>query len=312
MVRAAIDIGSGGPKLRIAEIDLITNKMTKILYTEQYPVIFQNCLSNGGDKLLTPEVMFQGIQALKNAIESANSFGAKGVVLVGTSVFRNAANSELFVHSIQSETGYEVHILDPELEGKLAFQAAQAQLDVDVENLVVWDVGGGSTQFITVNEDGSYLVDASNEGSGSFRDFIIESIQQRNMHTCKSPNPISIEEAYLAYAYASTLATEIDPAFQDKLHQLTTQVVGVGSVFARNIAPLFNGKRSFTIEDLTLALDDLIGKSDSELGNSDYVSVEVSNPLLVLSFMKALDIKQMSIINVNNADGAMIYQEFWK
>jgi exopolyphosphatase/guanosine-5'-triphosphate,3'-diphosphate pyrophosphatase len=165
VIRAAIDIGSGGPKLRIAEVDLTTNRIIKILHVEQYPVIFQESVSKGGDQTLDAEIMLQGILAIKEAIALAKSFKTEGLVMIGTSVFRNAANGQQFANVIYSEVGLPVHILDQELEAKLAFQAVLAKTSLNSEDLVVWDTGGGSTQFIGV-KDGLYLIDQSNERSG--------------------------------------------------------------------------------------------------------------------------------------------------
>jgi len=33
-IRAAIDIGMGGPKLQIAEVDTVTNKIVKTIHTQ--------------------------------------------------------------------------------------------------------------------------------------------------------------------------------------------------------------------------------------------------------------------------------------
>ncbi len=312
VVRAAIDIGSGGPKLRIAEIDLTTNKIVKILHTKLYPVIFQESLSRGSDRTLSPEIMLQGLKAIKDAIVLARSFEPEGIVMMGASAFRNAVNGESFAHTIHTETGLQVHVLDQKLEGKLAFQAAQAKISTNNENLVVWDIGGGSTQFIGINVDGSYLIDGSNEGSGPFRDFIIATIQCRNLKEYRSPNPLSQKHANLAEAYAFTLAAKVDQVFRDKLRQPATEVVGVGNVFGRGIASLMAEKNPFTIEDLATVVHGLVGKTDADLGATDFASVEVSNALLALGFMKRLEIKQMRIIDVNNADGAMVYSAFWE
>lgn len=310
VIRAAIDIGSGGPKLRIAEIDLTTNKIVKILHKKQYPVIFQNSLSKSSDRTLNAEIMLQGIQAIKDAIEVANAFNTAGIVMIGTSVFRNATNAEAFANAIYSEVGLKVHVLDQELEGKLAFQAALTNININRENLVVWDIGGGSTQLISMNER-DYLVYGINEGSGFFRDFIIESIQGRNIKEYRSPNPISQEQAILAEAHAFDLAMKVDRVFKEKLRESSVSVVGVGSAFG-GIASLMNKKVSFTFEDVTTTVQKHIGKSDRDLGGGDFACIEVSNALLALGFMKGLDIKQISIMDVNNADGAMTYKPFWK
>lgn len=311
VIRAAIDVGSGGPKLRIAEVDLTANKIIKVLHVQQYPVIFQESLSRGSDKTLNAEIMLQGIQAIKHAITVAKLFKAEGIVMIGASIFRNALNGEQFAQDIHSEVGLPVHILDQELEGKLAFQAVLAKTSIKSENLVVWDIGGGSTQFIGIN-DGSYLIDGSNEGSGPFRDFIIESIQRRDIKEYRSPNPISQEQANLAKAHAADLSMKVDQVFRDKLRDLKVEVVGVGSVFGNGITALMPGKNPFTIEDLTAAVHKLVGKSDIDLGGGGFACIEVSNALLALGFMKGLDIKQISIIDVNNADGAIVYKAFWE
>ena len=312
IIRAAIDIGSGGPKLRVAEVDLTTNKIVKILYVKQYPVIFQEDLSRSGDSTLSPGIMSKGLNAIKDAIVLAKSYKTEGIVIIGTSVFRNAINGESFANTIHQETGLQVHILDQKLEGKLAFHAVLARMDVNTENLVVWDIGGGSTQFIGTALDGSYLIDGSNEGSGPFRDFIIESIQGRNIKEYRSPNPISHKHADLAEAHAYALSAKVDQIFKNKFRNSATEIVGVGSVFGRGIISLMGGKNSFTIEEFTTVVNTLIGKTDEDLGGGDFACIEVSNALLTLGLMKGLNISQMRILDANNTEGAMVYKFFWE
>jgi len=204
-----------------------------------------------------------------------------------------------------------IHILDQELEAKLAFQAALAKSSSHLENLVAWDIGGGSTQFITLGLEGEYLFEGSSEGSGPFRDLIVESIQKRSLKEYKSPNPLSDEEVCLAKVHAELLASNVTQVFKDKLCHSETRVVGVGSVFGRGIASLVRGKNPFTTEDLEGVIHDLIGKTDCDLGGGDFACVEVSNAILVYGFMKELGIQKMHIMDVNNADGAIVYNPFW-
>ncbi|MBA2727998.1 MAG: hypothetical protein H0U49_07485 [Parachlamydiaceae bacterium] len=96
------------------------------------------------------------------------------------------------------------------------------------------------------------------------------------------------------------------------MNRSTTAVVGAGSVFGFGIAEMLGNKNPFTIEDLTMVVQALAGKTYSDLGGGDYAFCEGSNAILILGFMQTLNIKQMQIINVNNADGAMIYEPFWE
>jgi hypothetical protein len=49
VIRAAIDIGMGGPKLQIAEVDIQTQKIVKPLFTERYFVNFYEGISKSAD-----------------------------------------------------------------------------------------------------------------------------------------------------------------------------------------------------------------------------------------------------------------------
>jgi len=311
-IRAAIDIGMGGPKLQVAEVDPQTNKIVKMLHTQRYFVNFYEGISQNGNSQFSPEIMAQGLQSFKDAVDKANSFGADGIVAIATASFRAAANGDQFADEIQNKTGIQVHIVDQNLEGKLAFQAALSKLDVDAENLVVWDIGGGSMQFISIMPDGIYLVAGQEKGVGAFKDFIIENIQYRNIKEIASPNPMSAEDIAHAVNYASRLSEKIDKDLKDKISRPTTIVIGVGSVFGYGIHEMVGGKNQFSIDDLAAVVHSLPGKTDADLGGGDYAFVEGSNTVFVLGFMQNLNIGKIRIINVNNADGAMIYEPFWK
>jgi exopolyphosphatase/guanosine-5'-triphosphate,3'-diphosphate pyrophosphatase len=311
IIRAAIDIGMGGPKLQVAEIDTKTNKIVKIKHTQRYFVNFYDSISKSANNHLSFEVMEEGRRAFKEAVDVARSFTPDGIIAIATASFRHAANGAQFANEIQNETGIKVHIVDQNLEGKLAFQAILSKTDVDAEDLVVWDVGAGSIQFIAMASDGSYLVDCGKEGVGAFRDYIVENIQHRNVKEFASPNPMSAEDITHATAHARNLSKKVDRVFKEKINRPTTAIVGAGSVFGFGIAEMLAKTPPFTIEDLTAVVESLPGKTDADLGGGDYAFCQGSNAILVLGFMQTLNIQQMQIINVNNADGALIYEPFW-
>jgi len=305
-IRAAIDIGMGGPKLQVAEVDLATHKIVKMLHTQRYYVDFYQDVSKSGE--LSPEVMAQGFQSFQEAVSTAKSWGAQEIVAIATASFRAASNGSAFAQEIERETGIAVHIVDQDLEGKLAFQAVLSKLDVPAEDVVVWDIGGGSVQFIRLDPDGIYLVDGLEPGVGAFKDFIVEKIQQRNS---KSPNPMSAGDIAQAAQYARRLTKSIPQDLKDKLSCPKTKVIGVGSVFGYGIKGMLGGKNHFSIDDLGAVVHRLPGKTDADLGGGDYAFVEGSNCVFVLGFMQKLAVDNMEIININNADGSLIYKPFW-
>jgi exopolyphosphatase/guanosine-5'-triphosphate,3'-diphosphate pyrophosphatase len=308
-IRAAIDIGTGGPKLRVAEIDLATNKITKLLHTQNYFVNFYDKKNSGQ---LSDASMEQGLQAFQEAVDQALSLNAEGIVAVATASFRSAANGETFAQKIQQETGVQVHIIDQELEGKLTFQAVLSHMNSKATKLIVWDIGGGSMQWISATSDGTYISAGLKEGVGDFKDFIIEHIQHRNPQKTKSPNPMTAEEIEQAIDHAQDLSCKIDLQLQNKIASPTTTIVGAGSVFGRGIQEIIGDKNTFSFEDLAKAVFLLANHTDADLGGGDFAFVKLSNALFVLGFMQHLKIEQMEILDVNNADGAMLYSPFWE
>lgn len=308
LVRAAIEIGTSGPKLQVAEVDPQTQHVVKMLHTQRY---FVNFYETDAQHQLTPEVMTQGMQAFKEAIAVAHSFNVDGIVAIATASFRAATNGEHYAAEIQRETGIPVYIVDQQLEGELAFQAVRSKLDVDAEHLLVWDIGGGSVQWIATGAEGSVVVGCEKQGVGAFIDFIIEHIQHRNRQEISTPNPMSREEITQAQEYACNLTHNVDRLFKDKIKDDKTVVVGAGSVFGYGIARLVDGKNPVSLEDLSIVVEGLVGKIDADFGG-EYAFCEGANAILALGYMKALNIEKVRVVNVNNADGALIYQPFWE
>lgn len=309
-IRAAIDIGMGGPKLRVAEVDLKTNMLVKLLHEELYFVNFYDSVLENEDQNLSSDAMRRGFQAIEEALGRAKSLNAEEIVMIAASAFRIAANGAQFAAEIQERTGIFVHIIDQTLEGKLAFLGASSKMGIDPDCLVIWDVGGGNMQFVSKVPDGTYLFSGSDTGSGAFKDWIVEKLQCRNRSS--SPNPMSAEEINQAQTHARSLSYWVDLSMREKIGRPETTLVGVGSVFARGIRKKLGDKDRFWIEDLEKFVLALAGKNDEDLGGGDFAPWEGSNAILVLGIMQNLNLQKLEIANINNADGALIYKPFWE
>lgn len=311
VIRAAIDIGSGATKLRVAKIDLKTNKIVKTLVDEQRPVPYQKALATGEQPVFNEKVMQQGIQAIKDLKQLALKYHAQKVIGIATAAFRKAENGEEFVHRITKETGVPVYIVDQKTEGELGFLAVEATVPVDENTMVVWDIGGGSLQLTMMGPDKKLIIYRGHEASVPFKNYIIENIQGRNIKNYTSPNPMTLQEMDDAENHSRMLAKSVDQVFKDRIQNPRTTVYGVGSIFSRGIEPLVV-KNPFTVKDLTAVITPLAGKTDKELGGGDFSDVLISNALLVNGFMKELGIKQVHVVDVNVADGAFFMKAFWK
>ena len=227
------------------------------------------------------------------------------VVVAGDQVFRFRAAVGL------QEVGKALAILDQDEEGILAFRGALAVTPIQSEEAVIWDIGGGSMQLTTLTDEGTYLVEKGKLASIPFKNAIIEMIKRQNIQSVSSPNPLSADEMQAALRLAEDAALATDPYVKRKIVNPTTQILGVGSLFNYAIKPLA-GQPKVSLEALEKSIQPLIGKTDQELPGGALAEVAVSNPLLVLGYMKALQIPQITILSVNNADGALTYPPYWE
>ena len=91
--------------------------------------------------------------AISAMAEQAWQHGVSAIAAVGTAGLRIAPNSADFVHAVQARCGVTVEIISGEEEGRLAYLAARAGLGQAHGSLVVFDTGGGSSQFTFGNAD---------------------------------------------------------------------------------------------------------------------------------------------------------------
>lgn len=312
VIRAALDIGSGATKLKVAEVNLKTKKIVTVLVNESFPVQYQEAIERSPNASFNEEVMRIGIDAINKSKEIALKHGAEKVVAIATASFRRASNSKEFIKRIFDETGVEVIVIDQKLEGILAFEATAAQVPINPKRLVVWDIGGGSFQFAALDSHDKITVYRGVDASIPFKNYIIKEIKRESIERLNTPNPLSYSEMIESLNYSKKVAKKVDGFFRNKLHHPETEVIGIGNIFAYGIYPLMGKKVLFTPQQLFQKVKQLADKTDTDLGGGDYANVEVTNPILVLGFMQALGIRQIRIMDINNADGALLYSDFWK
>jgi exopolyphosphatase/guanosine-5'-triphosphate,3'-diphosphate pyrophosphatase len=76
--------------------------------------------------------------------------GAREVVAVATSAVRDAVNRDEFLSEVKRKSGWDVTVLSGEEEARLSLLGIQSGLPAGMDRFVALDIGGGSTEFITV------------------------------------------------------------------------------------------------------------------------------------------------------------------
>lgn len=87
------------------------------------------------------------VTAIAGMVDEAGAHDARAIAAAGTAGLRIAANREPVVAAIRERAGVTVEVISGEDESRLAYMAAQAGLHFGDDSIVVFDTGGGSSQF---------------------------------------------------------------------------------------------------------------------------------------------------------------------
>ena len=105
-------------------------------------------------RLISPEAARRALNVLQRFVHRCRSLGVEGMTAVGTSALRDAENSEQVRSSFRDEIGLDVRVLSGAEEAAYSFLAVQRGLPLANRELLVIDIGGGSTEFIRGNDAG--------------------------------------------------------------------------------------------------------------------------------------------------------------
>ncbi len=71
--------------------------------------------------------------------------------LVATEACRRAINGAEFLSSVERETGLKLEVIEPEEEARLAVVSCAPLVSAKTEQVLVVDIGGGSTEFVWID-----------------------------------------------------------------------------------------------------------------------------------------------------------------
>jgi exopolyphosphatase / guanosine-5'-triphosphate,3'-diphosphate pyrophosphatase len=96
---------------------------------------------------LGAEPIARTVEAIAGMATEAEQDGVEAIAAVGTAGMRIASNADELIEAVRERTGIEIEVIPGEEEARLAYVAATSSLGVSSGNVVVFDTGGGSSQF---------------------------------------------------------------------------------------------------------------------------------------------------------------------
>ena len=141
---AAIDIGSNSVRLLVAEA--LRGSTYRILDEEREPTRLGRSVSAKGQ--LDDESMERTITALRTFKQIAAGYQATSLRTIATCAVREARNGPEFCRRVREQVGLEVEVISGDREARLAFSSVQNAFDLSGKNVIVADIGGGSTEVV--------------------------------------------------------------------------------------------------------------------------------------------------------------------
>jgi exopolyphosphatase/guanosine-5'-triphosphate,3'-diphosphate pyrophosphatase len=140
---AVIDAGTNSIKFHIGERDV--NGQWRTVVDRAEVTRLGEGLAQGG--MIIDAALERATAAIADMVDEAKRHGVRAIAAVGTAGLRIASNGNEVVDAIRARTGVHIEVISGEEESRLAYLAAKAGLGLNQGSLVVFDTGGGSSQF---------------------------------------------------------------------------------------------------------------------------------------------------------------------
>jgi exopolyphosphatase/guanosine-5'-triphosphate,3'-diphosphate pyrophosphatase len=140
---AALDLGTNSCRMLIARP---CGAEFQIIDAFSKPVHLGVGLTEFG--ILAPAAIKRTLGALRICSRKLRQHGVTHSRLVATEACRRASNGISFVNLVKQETGLVLEIIDPAEEARLAVVSCAPHLGPDADQLLIVDIGGGSTELV--------------------------------------------------------------------------------------------------------------------------------------------------------------------
>ncbi|TNF65342.1 MAG: Ppx/GppA family phosphatase [Gammaproteobacteria bacterium] len=147
-ILATIDLGSNSFHMLISSvIGTSGSYQIKTLYRNKYKVQLRSGLDNEGH--LSTEVQGKALECLGNFSESIKKYAVTDIKALGTYTLRKAqANNQAFLMKASNVLGAEIEVISGLEEARLIYVGASKMANLDKEQALIIDIGGGSTELV--------------------------------------------------------------------------------------------------------------------------------------------------------------------
>ncbi|NUB43122.1 Ppx/GppA family phosphatase [Fertoebacter nigrum] len=143
---AALDLGTNSCRMLIAQ-----PRGSQFQVVDSFSKTVQLGVGLEASGRLSRASMGRTVQALRICQKKIEKHNVRRMRLVATEACRRARNARDFIRQVRRETGLNIEIIAPEEEARLAVISCAPLVNTSTEQLLVVDIGGGSTELVWID-----------------------------------------------------------------------------------------------------------------------------------------------------------------
>ena len=245
---AVIDLGSNTFHILIVDIN------EDGTYTQVHKERSFVGLAEKGIETICDSAVKRGKDALAFFSTLLTKYNVNNYKAIGTSALRTASNSQLFVDTIFKELNLKIDVIGGDREAELIYHGVSTIADTKSGTHVIMDVGGGSVEFILIENDELVWSKSSDIGVG-----VLYNLEQLE-------DPLSVENI-------KTINEFLDRKLLDLRNILTNRKVNtmIGASGSFEVIQSINGDeiKSSTESEINLSRYYTISKTIRESSQED-------------------------------------------
>ena len=149
-VFAALDLGTNNCRLLVA----VPTRYGQFRVIDAFSRIVRLGEGLSASGRLGDAAMDRAVEALKICGDKLRHRKIRRARLIATEACRSAANGREFLARVRNEAGLDLEIIDRQTEARLAVSGCGSLIERDTQGVVLFDIGGGSSEIALIDLSG--------------------------------------------------------------------------------------------------------------------------------------------------------------
>ena len=299
---ACIDIGTNSIRVLLAD-----HRDSKFHNVEKQLQMTRLGLGVNETGILAADRMEESAAVISSFYKMAKEYGAEQVYMMATSAVRDAKNASEFTQEVYNRTGCIIDVISGTLEAEIGFLGVLLGLEDQSQNILVIDIGGGSTELIVGDLSGIKYAVSMNIGAVRLTGAYVHH------------DPVNDFESQQIKATAQAEIDKISDEIKKYNIDFCIGIGGTATTFAtmkHEVAQYAREKvHGLKISASDIAqITDQLGKSKVEerqkrIGlESKRADIIYAGGIILESLMKSLEIEELIASDYDNLEGLVAYK----